>query len=93
VDECKPLVDGGELYDLLQSERRFSPDTAAFYAGSLLLALDAIHARGIAYRDLKPENIMLNTRGHIRIVDFGFARYVGGRGLHSSTFQLKLSRF
>jgi protein kinase A len=70
------LVDGGELFELLSSERRVPPAAAAFYAGSVLLALDAIHKRGIAYRDLKPENVMLDGRGHVRIVDFGFARNV-----------------
>ena len=25
------------------------------------------------YRDLKPENILLDERGHVRLVDFGFA--------------------
>jgi serine/threonine protein kinase len=30
--------------------------------------------RNIVYRDLKPENIMLGLDGHIKLVDFGFAK-------------------
>lgn len=28
------------------------------------------------YRDLKPENILIDTSGHIRLTDFGFAKRV-----------------
>jgi len=42
------------------------------------MALEFLHKQGIVYRDLKPENIVLSIKnnGHIKIVDFGFAKFL-----------------
>jgi serine/threonine protein kinase len=36
--------------------------------------LEHIHSLNYVYRDLKPENILLAEDGHIKLIDFGFAR-------------------
>ncbi|ORZ11435.1 kinase-like domain-containing protein [Absidia repens] len=69
-------VAGGELFSVLRRSHRFPDHVAKFYAGEVLLAIDYLHSKDIIYRDLKPENLLLDNQGHIKITDFGFAKYV-----------------
>jgi serine/threonine protein kinase len=45
-----------------------------FYLAEIVLAVESLHSSNIIYRDLKPENILLDKGGHIRLIDFGFAK-------------------
>lgn len=67
-------LSGGELFALLEQEGIFMEDTASFYLGEIILALEHLHKEGIIYRDLKPENIMLNSSGHVVLTDFGLCK-------------------
>ena len=67
-------VPGGELFTYLRTMQRFDNHTAAFFASEIVLILDYLHSQHIIYRDLKPENILLDSTGHIKLTDFGFAK-------------------
>lgn len=71
---------GGEIFTYLRRARRFNEPTTRFYAAEITLTIEYLHdVQGVAYRDLKPENILLDAQGHIKLVDFGFAKQVGDR--------------
>ena len=73
------FVAGGELFSHLRRAGRFTNDTGKFFAGSIVLALQHLHALDIVYRDLKPENLLLDEFGYLKITDFGFAKKVEDR--------------
>ncbi|CAJ0856425.1 9037_t:CDS:10 [Entrophospora sp. SA101] len=72
-------VIGGELFSHLRRAGRFTNDMTRFYAAEIVLAIEFLHSKDIIYRDLKPENLLLDSRGHVKITDFGFAKKVEDR--------------
>eukprot|EP00928_Gymnodinium_smaydae_P002086 TRINITY_DN10732_c0_g3_i1.p1 TRINITY_DN10732_c0_g3~~TRINITY_DN10732_c0_g3_i1.p1 ORF type:complete len:1882 (+),score=531.56 TRINITY_DN10732_c0_g3_i1:135-5648(+) len=77
------LVSGGELLDVLDILGLLKHDHAQFYTGSIVLALEYLHARRIAYLDLKSENCLIDHQGYLKIIDFGIAQKItSGRCLN-----------
>jgi len=70
---------GGELFTILRSRRYFNEPTARFYAASVCEGFDYMHSMDIIYRDLKPENLVLDSRGYLKIADFGFAKKISDK--------------
>lgn len=69
------------MFSYLRRARRFNEATSQFYAAEIVLILEFLHEKeGVAYRDLKPENILIDAEGHLKLVDFGFAKEI-----HNST--------
>jgi protein kinase X len=73
------FVNGGELFSYLRKEGRLSTEASRFYISEIVLAFNYLHDRNIVYRDLKPENILINSDGHLKITDFGFAKKIDSR--------------
>jgi len=72
-------VSGGELFSYLRAAGKFSSTTSSFYAAEIVCALEYLHSMSVVYRDLKPENLLLDVSGHLKITDFGFAKYLRDR--------------
>ena len=70
------LASHGELFDYLVARRRLSVPVAMKIFREILYGLDYLHSHAICHRDLKPENILLDEFDHIKIADFGFARWM-----------------
>ncbi|KAL9048069.1 MAG: hypothetical protein Q9162_007869 [Coniocarpon cinnabarinum] len=71
---------GGEIFTYLRHYKTFEESTAQFYAAEVVLILEFLHEKkNVAYRDLKPENILIDADGHLKLVDFGFAKKLDGK--------------
>ncbi len=70
------LVQGESLKEVLL---RGTPPRAQFLevARQIAEGLSEAHNSGVLHRDIKPGNIMLDTKGRVKILDFGLARFAG----------------
>lgn len=67
------LLNGGELFDKIIEEKRFTEEMAAKTMREVLGAVQYCHEKKIVHRDLKPENILVEGEV-IKIIDFGTSR-------------------
>ena len=56
----------------------------------MLDGLRAVHRAGLLHRDLKPDNLFLTEDGHIKLLDFGAAKRLGGIAAQSTMAPLTL---
>jgi tRNA A-37 threonylcarbamoyl transferase component Bud32 len=70
------FVDGVNLRQAMKVGR-FTPAQALAVVPKICEALQFAHNEGILHRDIKPENILLDSKGRVKIADFGIAKLVG----------------
>jgi calcium-dependent protein kinase len=71
------LCTGGELYEKIASQNRFSENIAAKYMFEIVSTIRYCHEAHIVHRDLKPCNILFedsSDTARLKIIDFGMSR-------------------
>lgn len=74
-------VSGEDLKSFIRRSGRLGFPKALSIAKQVCEGLAEAHRLGIVHRDLKPSNIMIDKEGSARIMDFGIARSVEGKGI------------
>lgn len=69
----------GELYKILQSNKRFSDAQAAVYMFQMADALQYCHSKNVIHRDIKPENLLVASNSELKIADFGWSVHAPGK--------------
>jgi len=67
-------IDGQNLKYHTLTYGQLEPSRALIYAQQIAEGLDTAYKHGVVHRDIKPQNILINTKGVVKITDFGLAR-------------------
>jgi serine/threonine-protein kinase len=72
------LVNGKSLRQLLDEQKRLSPDLTMHIGACVASALDCAHHANLVHRDVKPGNILITPDGRVLLTDFGIAKGLTG---------------
>ena len=75
------FVPGEDLKSFLHRSKQLSIGTAVSIAKQVCEGLAEAHRLGVVHRDLKPGNVMIDKDGDAKIMDFGIARSLWGKGI------------
>ncbi|EFA81611.1 protein serine/threonine kinase [Heterostelium album PN500] len=65
---------GGDCASLLRALGCFDETMARHYIAETILCLEYLHKHSIIHRDLKPDNMLIDSKGHIKLTDFGLSK-------------------
>lgn len=71
-------VDRGNISKLLAKQGKFSEELIANCTRQILEGVQYLHENHILHRDIKSANILVNSKGEIKIADFGTSRRLTG---------------
>ncbi|KAL0289675.1 UNVERIFIED_CONTAM: Mitogen-activated protein kinase kinase [Sesamum calycinum] len=70
---------------LMVEEKRLPEHAISGIARSVLRGLQYLHGLEVVHRDIKPSNLLVNTRGEVKIADFGASWLVSTCGDSTTT--------
>lgn len=68
-----PFMACGSLATIQSSAAPLPEDLARFFTAQMTCGLVALHDRSFMHGDLKPANVLLDTKGRVRLGDFGMS--------------------
>jgi serine/threonine protein kinase/Flp pilus assembly protein TadD len=74
-------VPGEDLKSFIRRVGQLPVGKTISIAKQVCKGLSEAHGLGVVHRDLKPQNIMIDKEGNARIMDFGIARSIKGKGI------------
>jgi hypothetical protein len=77
------FIEGTDLGRLVDSRGPLPVGEACEYVRQAALGLQHAFEDGMVHRDIKPQNLMRTTRGQVKILDFGLARFASEFGSHA----------
>ncbi|EGR32411.1 protein kinase domain protein, partial [Ichthyophthirius multifiliis] len=63
----------GSLFNILKRSHKFPEEVAFRFFYQTCLGIDHLHRNSIIHRDLKPENLLVDSKGDIKLCDFGWS--------------------
>jgi eukaryotic-like serine/threonine-protein kinase len=74
-------IEGMDLSTIIQKMGSLPPDIAAAVLLNVVKGVSYIHAHHLIHRDIKPGNIRINTRGEVKLMDFGIVMDIENQAL------------
>eukprot|EP00835_Amoeboradix_gromovi_P000600 NODE_22_length_38364_cov_0.248661.p3 type:complete len:1021 gc:universal NODE_22_length_38364_cov_0.248661:35915-32853(-) len=71
---CMEYLPGGDLAALLKQISILPIEWIRIYSAEISMGLEYLHNNHIVHHDLKPDNILIDSRGHVKLTDFGLSR-------------------